>query len=188
MMRQYALAALAALAIPAAAAAQTQDTGQGRLEIIGEAPSACLISAAPTTGGTNSSFVSATQSSAEVRITNMVDPQTGQATPATINLALPIICNANHHVVVRTANGGLAREGAPAPAPGFRELVPYNVTASWAGTTASGSSQDSPSVDILTGDGAAGDLSINIQVPGGGDPLVAGAYSDELIIELQVAS
>jgi hypothetical protein len=188
MMRGFAFAALVAVLVPGLAAAQTQNTGLGRLDISGEAPSACLIASAPTTGGTNAAFVTASQSSAEVRIPNMIDLANGQAQASAINLALPIICNTSQHVVVHTAKGGLGREGTPAPAPGSRELVPYNITASWAGTTVTGSSQAPQPLSINASGGAAGSLSININVPAGGAPLVAGAYSDELIIELQVAS
>ena len=33
---------------------------------------------------------------------------------------------------------------------------------------------------------AAGDASVTIDVPGGGAPLIAGGYSDAVVIELQV--
>ena len=51
-----------------------------------------------------------------------------------------------------------------------------------------GGSQTPSPVDISTTDGAAGQLSLTIDVPAGGDPLVAGVYSDSVVIELQVAS
>jgi hypothetical protein len=107
-------------------------------------------------------------------------------------VAVPIICNTAHHVIVRTANGGLRRDGSVTVSPisinGFREFLPYQITANWSGQDITSSSLTPNPVDISTSDGAAGQLSLTIDVPAGGDPLVAGAYSDSVVIELQVAS
>jgi len=43
-------------------------------------------------------------------------------------------------------------------------------------------------VTINSADGAAGQLSLVISVPDGGDPLVAGTYNDQVVIQLQAAS
>lgn len=188
MMRLAALIILATAALAPASWAQTSNSAKGRLDISGVSPSACLITAAPTTGGANAIFTQTAQSSAEVRIANLVNPQTGQAQAATINLALPVVCNTSHQLILRTANGGLSRSGDPAPAAGFRELVPYTVNASWAGLAASGGSQDTQPITLIAPNGAAGSLSVNISVPAGGLPLVAGDYNDNIVIELRTAN
>ncbi len=180
-----------ALAAPVLAFGQTVNTGQGRLDLSGVAPSACLISTPTAAAGSNSSFQPAGTQSGQVTITQMVDPNTAVPVASSINLALPIICNAAHNVTVSTTNGGLARAGvAPGAGPvgGFRQFLPYQVTATWAGQTQNATSQAGTTVSINSSDGAAGQLSLTIAVPGGGDPMVAGAYSDQVVVQLQVAS
>lgn len=185
------LACAAALLAVAPALAQTVTTGEGRLDVEGTAPSACLVQTPQAAIGTNTTFSSGNSQQGQVTITQFVDPQTAVAKEATISVALPAICNTAHHVTVTSQNRGLLRAGGVASQTavnGFREFVPYTVTASWAGQTATGQSLTGTPVNITTQDGAAGQVSLTIDVPGGGDPLVAGTYSDSLTIELQVAS
>jgi hypothetical protein len=192
MMRLTPLLVTLAVAAPSLAAAQTLDSGGGRLDIEGTAPSACVISAPAGAAGANATFQATGARSAQVSITQMVDPQTAVPRATTINLDLPVICNTAHHLVVRTANGGLLRVGASgatqATVNGFREFLPYQVTAAWSGQTVTGGSQTGTPVNITAVDGAAGQVSLTIDVPAGGAPMVAGAYADSLVIELQVAS
>ncbi|MDZ4109308.1 MAG: hypothetical protein U1E18_06870, partial [Brevundimonas sp.] len=155
--------------------------------IAAEAPGACLITAGPSASGRNASFTSGA-TGGEMRILQLVDPLTAEVLPTEIRLALPVICNAGHSVVVRTTRGGLTRDGAAAPAaPGFRNQVPYQLAVDWAGATSNQTSA-SPGVVIDQPGAAAGDLQLNITIPEGGAPLVAGAYSDQVVIELRVTS
>jgi hypothetical protein len=190
MMRKTLIIAALLLA-PAAASAQTINSAGGRLDITGDAPSACLISAPTSAVGANATFQAVGARTEQITITQMVDAQTAVPRQTTINLALPIVCNAAHHLTVRTANGGLARVGGggnQGTVNGFREFLAYQVTAAWSGQSVSGSSQTGTPVNITTSDGAAGQVALTIDVPGGGAPMVAGTYEDSLVIELQVAS
>ena len=183
------LIALAALALPSLALAATPDTAQGRLDLTGTAPSACVISTPTSAAGANATFQAAGDQQGQINITELADPTTAQPIAASINLALPIICNSAHKVIISTANGGLARVGgAGQTVGGFREFLPYSVSASWAGQTATATSQAGTTVTINANDGAAGQLSLVIDVPGGGVPLIAGVYDDQVVIELQAAS
>jgi hypothetical protein len=192
MMRKGLLILLAGLAMPAVAFAQTTQVGQGRLDLTGTAPSACVISAPTSTSGANMSFALTGPQAAQINITQMVDQTTAQPVAASINLSLPIICNSAHTLTVTTANGGMSRiggAGAGALTNGFREFVPYQVNAVWAGQSVNANSQTSSTpVNISVPDGAAGQLSLSIVIPAGGAPLVAGNYTDSLVIELQAAS
>jgi hypothetical protein len=184
---------VAALLSPGLATAQTTDVGHARLDLAGRAPSVCLISAPTAASGANATFSPAGAQQGQVTITELADPQTAVPRAASINLALPVICNAAHSVVISTANGGLARAGAGAAAGnsevnGFRQFVPYQLSVSWAGQSANATSQPGPTITIKSNDGAAGQLSLVVKVPGGGAPLVAGAYGDQVIVQLQVAS
>lgn len=186
-MRASIIAAALALGAASAASAQDGPTARNDIEIAAEAPGACLIAAGPTASGQNASFTSGANGG-QMRILQLVDPLTAEVTPADISLALPVICNASHSVVVRTTRGGLTRDGVAAPAaPGFRNQVPYQLAVGWAGATSSQTSA-SPGIVIDQPGAAAGDLQLNISIPEGGAPLVAGAYSDQVVIELRVAS
>jgi len=185
MMRRICLSVLLGLA-PTTAFAQAA-TPQGRLDIVGEAPNACVISSAGSAAGANAVFRSLAAGAAEIRITEIIDPQTSTARPSSINVLLPIICNSAHRLVLSSGNGGLLRDGGSTqPGPGgFREFVPYQVSAVWSGQSVTSASDQGPVV-INVLDGAAGDASVTIDVPGGGAPLVAGGYSDAVVIELRV--
>jgi hypothetical protein len=190
-MRRAVLILLAA-ALPGVGFAQSLSDDrlapQSRVDLVGEAPSACVL-APPTAGASANAVLQQTgDRSSEVRITRLVDPQTLQPQAASISLAFPLVCNAAHRLIVRTARGGLTLD-TPAPAAsGFRDHVSYTVAADWAGMSAEGASDSKRPVDIRLNDGAAGVVSVNIQIRGGGEPLVAGPYSDSVIVELQPAS
>jgi len=192
MQRAALMLAAVICAAPTASLAQTVNFGRGRLDMTGTAPSACVISAPTSVSGANATVAATGSQSAQITITQLVDQTTAQPMAAAINLSLPIICNTAHTLTVTTANGGLARVGGNQrnsnATNGFREFVPYQVAAAWAGHSVNGTSQSSPPVSIVVPDGAAGELSLTISVQPGGAPLVAGAYSDSLVIQLQVAS
>lgn len=186
-MKASLLAATLLIGVGSAASAQERLVPRADIELTAEAPNACLITSAPVASGRNASFSSG-GSSGEMRILQLVDPLTAEVIAADISLSLPVICNAGHSVVVRATRGGLTREGAAAPsAPGFRNQVPYDLAVSWAGATSSQTSA-SPGVVIDQSGAAAGTLQLDISIPEGGAPLVAGTYSDQVVIELRVAS
>jgi hypothetical protein len=186
MMLRCTCLVLACVLAPISAFAQTT-VPSGRLDIVADAPSACVAASPGSAAGANATFQSLSAGAAEVRITEMIDPQTSQARASSINILLPIICNTAHRLVLRSGNGGLLRDGGNAQqqAGGFREFVPYQVSASWSGQDVSASS-DQGDVSINVGDGAAGEASVTIDVPAGGAPLVAGGYGDSVVIELRV--
>lgn len=188
-MRTLACLTLVAALAPGFALAQTANIGQGRLDIVGQAPSACLISQPTASTGQNATLSQTGAQSAEIRISELVDPQTAQPRASSMNVALPVICNTAHRLTVKSGNGGLLRAGGRRGAvSGFRQLLPYNVSADWSGQSITGSSTSGTPVTINSANGAAGQVSLSISIPAGGEPLVAGSYSDSVVIELQVAS
>jgi hypothetical protein len=195
MMRTL-IALLALAALPAAASAQTVENGRGRLDLSGTAPSACIISAPTSVTGSNASLQESGPQTAQITIGQLADPTTAEPKAASINLALPIICNTAHTLTVTSANGGLVRVGGNASnvTNGFREFLPYQVDVLWAGRSATWSGRSvagggaDRAANVPVGDGAAGQLSLTIAVPPGGAPLIAGAYADSVVIQLQVAS
>ncbi len=186
MMRSATLLlGLCALAAPVAA--QTLESGAGRIDVTGTAPSACVITSAPRAIGSNARVSQSGLASSEIVINQLVDLNTGAARAASIAVSIPIICNSAHRVVVTTASGALTRvpDGALVPAStGFQETVPYGLRADWAGLSIVRTSGNAP-LEVISADGAAGDLGLSVEVPGGGAPLVAGDYVEFITVELK---
>jgi len=182
--------ALALIALPAAAAAQTPTVGSGVIHIVGQAPSACVVHGpSDAVATTNASYAPTGVGAGQIRITQMVDETNAVGRPATIDLALGVICNSPHRLTVRSLNGGLLREGAAAGAPGqngFAEFVPYRVTAAWMGNSVSGASDAGGGLALDGGAGALGQLSVGIAIPGG-ERLLAGTYRDWVVVEFSAA-
>jgi hypothetical protein len=172
------------------ASAEVRSNGESRLEVVGEATSACVVRAPSSATGNNANFGATSAASGEVTIGQMVDAETAQSRGARISLNLPVICNSAHRLVVRSGTGGLRRDGALAEQSQgvFIELVPYQLRASWGGVEAGGLSTDGRTFAIDMARGNAGEASILIDVPAGGSPLVAGRYTDQIIVEFQVAN
>ena len=114
MMLARLLTGALALIAGSPVAAQTGDTARGRIEIAGRTPPACLIRTARAGNALNASFVSAGPSSGEIRIAELVDPQTAEPRAAEMVIELPVMCNAAHRLTLTSTNGGLLREGGNA--------------------------------------------------------------------------
>ena len=188
MIRAATFLALASL--PAAASAQTQESGGASIELAGEAPSACVVRPPEATSGVNATLEASGGARSEIRIVQMVDPLSAEARATSFNLSLPIVCNAPHRLVLRSGNGGLLRAGAVPgqQSGGFAEFLPYEVGALWAGQEVNSRSDASGGLVVNSARGGAGQMSVSINVAAGGPPLVAGSYSDDIVIEFHVAN
>lgn len=186
-MRKLSFMTLAILALPASAQAQELTRSSQRLELAAEAPVACVISQ-PTVGNqSNASFATTGASSGQVNITQLVDAQSAQPRASSIELSLPVVCNASHQVRVTSANGGLRRAGATAAGGGFQQFLAYSVGIDWSGQTVDfNTSNTNATLDASRP--AKGTMIIRIATPAGGAPLVAGQYSDSIVVEVQPAN
>ena len=177
------------LAPAAAFAQQAPNTAvQSRLDLDGVAPAACVLNGPSSSNSVNATVNDAGSRTTQVTITNLVDTSSLAAQAATVNLAFPLICNGPHTVTLTTANGGLTLEGGAPSAPGFTDHVDYVMEATWAGKVSSVSTGSARTLQISTSDGAAGVVSLSIQIPGGGNRLIAGTYSDTLTLDVQPAT
>lgn len=188
------IAALAMVLIAALPAAQAQDFSESDqpLELAGEAPPACVLRAPSATAGVNANFDPTGPASGELRIVQMVNPGTAEPLPTSITLALPVICNASHRIELRSQNGGLLRDRGNArnrqSSTGFGEFLTYRVGLNWAGQQRDATSEEARNLSINAARGAAGDALLTFSLPGGGGPLVAGRYSDAIIVEFHAAN
>lgn len=192
-MMRYAIPLAGALAFSAAlpAAAQTGDA-RGRIELAGRTYPACVIRSARAGTAVNASFIGAGPSSGEIRIAELVDPQSAQPRAAEMVIELPVVCNAAHRLTLSSANGGLLRDGGNRTnrqsATGFGDVLGYQLDANWANRALTLNAATSPLAVLDVPDGTAGDLSLRLSIPAGGGALTAGRYSDTVVIELHVSS
>ena len=152
------------------------------------APSAtrgCRAVSTPTSPASDNAQISGlTPGTADIAIEQLVDAN-GLPLAATIVLVLPATCNGAHTLNLTSANGGLLGDGPVLSGP-FRSSLPYSITVDWAGGRQAFQTLNlNFSFDI--GDAATGPVTVTINIPSGGAPLAAGAYSDELVLELGVA-
>ena len=179
----------AALAAAPASAQEVQASSQ-QLRLAGTAPSACVLSAPTVDTAINASFAVTGASSAQIAITQLVDPQTAVSLASAIELSLPVTCNASTTVTLRTTNGGLRRVGAaagPAAPGGFSEFLGYRLGLDWAGRSLDQAST-AGTATIASSQPARGTMVLRIATAAGGGPLVAGRYDDSIVIEFHAAN
>ncbi len=179
------LIALGAVGLAGGAAAQTVSPAAQQLSFTGDAPPGCLMQTPSSPTSDNASVTAASPGSADIVIGQLVGED---AVPvgATVILSLPAACNQAHTLSLASLNGGLANEDGAPGAGGFRSLVPYSVALNWGGAGQTYESGD-PALEVPLGDAASGAVTVTIQIPAGGQPLTAGTYSDQLVLELAAA-
>ena len=156
-------------------------SGGNQLVITGQAPQACVIAGSVQSSETNA-VVNAGPTAAQVVVGQLVDANSVPMA-ATANLQLPVICNTANVLSISTANGALTLQGTAPPATGFRSQLPYTVSANWAGQAQIVNSGEP--LQIASANAATGTVSIDIAIPAGGEPLLAGTYSDSIVVQLQ---
>lgn len=188
-MRKLPILVAVALAFPAAGQAQELNRAAQRLELAANAPVACVISPPSVGNQANASFAATSASSGQVNITEFVDPANATSRASSIELNLPMVCNASHSVRISSANGGLLRAGAAGRAGtgAFAEFLAYNVGVDWSGRSVNLLTSDNTAT-IAASDPGKGEMTIRIATPAGSGPLVAGQYSDSIVVEVQPAN
>ncbi|MGZ9101067.1 MAG: hypothetical protein ACXW3O_15320 [Brevundimonas sp.] len=151
----------------------------------GDAAPACRLNT-PTASTTENAQISGlAPGSADISISQLVGND-GAPLGATVVLVLPAVCNQAHTLNLSSLHGGLLGDGPELTGGPFRSRLPYSVTVAWAGGQQSFLTQND-SLSFAVGDAALGSITVTIQIPPGGAPLAAGAYSDEIVLELGAA-
>jgi hypothetical protein len=157
-------------------------TGSTQATFRGAAPAGCRMSAPTAPTLQNAQVGALAPGSAEIAIDQMVG---NDAVPlgATVVLVVPAVCNQAHTLTLSSLNRGmLSDSGQPAGGP-FRSLLAYSVTVDWAGRQQVLETSDQD-LTLNRGDAAVGFVTVTIRIPDGGAPLTAGAYTDEIVLEL----
>jgi hypothetical protein len=105
-----------------------------------------------------------------------------------MDLMVPIVCNGPHRVTLRSGNGGMRREGPPVNGSGFASLLPYSMSILWGSDQSAFSTGNGGALVLEAPEARAGQLSLQIAVARGDQPLVAGTYTDQVILEFQAAN
>lgn len=180
---------LAIAAVPALA--QGVATASQEFEMLGDAPAACVLNSPTASGTVNASFSATSASAGQISITELVDPQTAMPRQSAIQLSLPAVCNTSHRVTVRSSNGGLLRAGGQASnrqsAGRFGDFLIYSFGIDWAGQSLVRPS-DAGLVEIDSTQPRDGEILLRVTTPEGGGPLVAGQYSDSIVVEVQASN
>ena len=184
MKARFAIAAFS-VALLGAGAASAQSVGTSPLTFQGKAPPACRMSTPMSEASQNAELDSAAPGAAEISIARLAGDD-GSVIGANMALNIPVLCNQAHTLSVESRRGGLSLSQVPVEATAFRTSVPYRVRVSWAGANDDFSS-DGSNAFLSIGDAGQGLLNVVIDIPAGGVPLVAGSYSDELVLVLSVA-
>ncbi len=183
--------ALLTVLFAAPALAQGVETGLRPVEIVGTATPACLMRAPSNASGVNANFRNISGTAGEIRIVEMVNPQTALPRNTSLNLAFPVICNSAHFLRIQSTNGGLRRLGSNErnqSRGSFAEFLPYSLSAIWAGQNRSLLSNVSGGLQINSANGGAGTVDMGFAVAAGSVPLVAGAYTDTITVEFRAAN
>ncbi|MBC7869812.1 MAG: hypothetical protein H7Y09_03155 [Chitinophagaceae bacterium] len=167
----------------------------GTLALKGRAESICVFTNAPTaSAGNNMRMLSSQPAQSIVGIDKMVDDVTARLRPASISITLKATCNLTHQLRFTSLKGILANDAPPTALNGqFLNAINYSAMISWGGKQLSfigdGASERSGSGDLIGAN--TGDISIQIAIDGAGNdvslPVMAGSYSDVIIIELTPA-
>jgi hypothetical protein len=181
MIRALFLALLLASAA-GVAAAQTQQSAQQRVDLVGTAPSVCKMEAPHSDGGGSVKFTVSSNDAVELTFQTLANPATAVAQAAQVSVSFPVICTGAHSLTVSSTNGGLTNPALPAA--GFATRVDYALTARWAADQMQFQTVGSPtSLNLTESDGVAGDLTVAIAIAKGALPLVSGPYTDQVVVQ-----
>lgn len=170
-----------------AASAQELNRASRRIEMHGDAPAGCVANSARASKQIGATYQDNGPTGGVVVFPNLVDETTAATRGSSIELAVPVVCNTSHLITVRSYNGALVRLGANAArsgSGGFSEMQTYDVGLQWQGQTIQLGTQSSGAA-LSFDQPAKGDLIVDIAVPRGTNPLIAGTYTDAVVVEIR---
>lgn len=177
--------ALVLLCVTFAGSAFAEPAREARTSLGGPVDPVCLFSGLTGSGSEGTSIV-VLPSGAAVEFRRFVDPNSALPLPLALNIVFTSTCNFAHRVTLSSRDGGFARIGGGAAAPGFALVRNYSAGLTWAG----GISQFTTSG--IAGEGAGfnvsganiGSFDLTVSAPSGATPLLAGNYADVLTIQV----
>lgn len=144
----------------------------------------CRLGSVTMSNAQNATF-NVTDQGGTIALSAMADRNTARALPATISVTFDSVCNQSLFIRLVSANGGLKQEQGAQGGNGFINRVDYSADLGWAGgqanLTTTGGTNESTIVPLSGAQ--SGPVTLNITIPAGSQPLVAGDYADVLTVE-----
>lgn len=157
---------------------------EARIEFKAEAAEACAYSLSETTEQSRA-IVKETGGGLIVELGEVADPSTVRARAVQFSLTLQATCSFEHSLSVRSQNGGLTHETETA-ANGFTDRIDFYLGVGWAARENSfvtnGALDHALRIDVAGAN--SGDLELSFSTILGEAPLLAGNFSDIIIIEM----
>jgi hypothetical protein len=189
---------LLCLALGAAALATTpvlaQATDSDTINLSGTQAQTCTLGAFSAGAATGALDTGDLTSPTAVSLTDTMSSITAIRAAGSNTLNAAAMCNYGHFVSVRQTGGGLINGSDVAPAQGtFIRKQGYVAIVSWASQTANAASEDvttTPLVAAVTSTdraisgAASGTLSLTLSVAASTLPVVAGAYTDSVLVQI----
>lgn len=183
-----------ALAGIGAAPALAQATDTDTVNLSGTQAQTCTLGAF-SAGAVSGALNAGNFSAGTLTLTGTMSASTAIRAAGSITLNATAMCNYGHNVSVRQTGGGLINASDVAPTQGtFIRKQGYDAVVSWAAQTISASSADvtgAPpaaaavtSTDQSISGAASGTLSLTLSVAASASPVVAGVYSDSVVVQI----
>ena len=144
----------------------------------------CRLGQVKLASSQNATFEANSQGGA-IALSTLADRNTARALPAAISITFDSVCNQTLFIKLVSAKGGLMPDDGTAAGAGFSNRVNYTASLDWGTgqTNLSTSGGSNANAGVLLSGSQSGPVTLNITIPPGAQPLVAGAYSDELTVE-----
>ncbi len=188
-MKTLLIAAAAALAVGAPALAASSPAPNSNA-LSGVAPTVCVMSA-PTINNADATLVSATANASAVQFSNFASPANAQLTPnQDFTLTVQATCNYAHSFGLKSQNGGLKNTTTSVVGGSFIQSVNYTVGGLWGLHPIALQTFGLPNTksfgfgDVDGANRGSVVLAVSLNNPLFNRPLVAGAFTDVLTLQL----
>ncbi|MBV9044020.1 MAG: hypothetical protein JO348_07115 [Alphaproteobacteria bacterium] len=144
----------------------------------------CRLGQVKVSSSQNATFDANAEGGA-IALNTLADRNTARALPATISVTFDSVCNQTLYIRLVSAKGGLTPDEGTSASGGFANRVDYTASLDWGTgqTNLSTSGGSDANSGVLLSGAQSGPVTLNITIPPGAQPLVAGAYSDVLTVE-----
>jgi hypothetical protein len=179
------------LGMASAAGAQDGQSANEAVRVFAEAQPGCVVRDVAAVNTANATFVSNGSAGGTITISQLVDPQTAEPRASTIDLSLPVVCNAAHRLVISSTQGGLLRQGGQRgnvlTPNNFADLLPYSIRVDWGELQLAATSTETASLAV-DDEARQGELRLRVSTNPGGGALTAGRYDDTITIRFEPAT
>lgn len=168
---------------------ESDGVGGRDLSFEGSVAPACVMRQPNSVRQNNATVTVGTTGDVNVDLqSGFLDRTTGVPNAVDVAISFPITCNTAHSIHVESQRGGLVNPAVTGTDGPFRSRLDFTLELRWAGGTQTFDTTSARMMDVAIPNAATGSADVRIAIPGGGTPLVAGIYSDTIIIQIEATS